>query len=163
MECRAVVFVWIFVAIIQGLIWGFVAQVVSENKGYEDGFFWGFFLGIIGIIVVACKPDNNSSYASALLSKETEEESNKRLLRDGGWECTCGRVNPSYTGTCACGKTKADAEAKKAEEKKAAEKKDKSEKELLNVQKLKSYKDLLDSGVITQEEFDKKKSELLGL
>ena len=33
----------------------------------------------------------------------------------------------------------------------------------MNVQKLKSYKDLLDSGVITQEEFDKKKSELLGL
>ena len=108
------VFVYIFVAIIQGLICGFVAQVVSENKGYEDGFFWGFLLGIIGIIVVACKPDNNSSYASALLSKETEE-------------------------------------------------KDKSEKELLNVQKLKSYKDLLDSGVITQEEFDKKKSELLDL
>ena len=156
------VFVYIFVAIIQGLICGFVAQVVSENKGYEDGFFWGFFLGIIGIIVVACKPDNNSSYASALLSKETEE-SNKRLLRDGGWECTCGRVNPSYTGTCACGKTKADAEAKKAKEKKAAEEKDKSEKELLNIQKLKSYKDLLDSGVITQEEFDKKKSELLDL
>lgn len=109
------VFVYIFVAIIQGLICGFVAQVVSENKGYEDGFFWGFFLGIIGIIVVACKPDNNSSYDSALLSKETEEE------------------------------------------------KDKSEKELLNIQKLKSYKDLLDSGVITQEEFDKKKSELLDL
>lgn len=115
MECRAVVFVYIFVAIIQGLIWGFIAQIISENKGYEDGFFWGFFLEIIGIIVVACKPDNNSSYASALLSKATEEE------------------------------------------------KDKSEKELLNIQKLKSYKDLLDSGVITQEEFDKKKSELLDL
>lgn len=57
----------------------------------------------------------NRSYASALLSKATEEE------------------------------------------------KDKSEKELLNIQKLKSYKDLLDSGVITQEEFDKKKSELLDL
>ena len=36
------VFVYIFVAIIQGLICGFVAQVVSENKGYEDGFFWCF-------------------------------------------------------------------------------------------------------------------------
>lgn len=114
MGCRAVVFVYIFVAIIQGLIWGFIAQIISENKGYEDGFFWVFFLGIIGLIVVACKPDNNSSYASALLSK-------------------------------------------------AAEEKDKSEKELLNVQKLKSYKELLDSGVITQEKFDKKKSELLDL
>ena len=29
------VFVYIFVAIIQGLICGFVAQVVSENKGYD--------------------------------------------------------------------------------------------------------------------------------
>ena len=38
------VFVYIFVAIIQGLIWGFVAQVVSENKGYEYGFFWFFSL-----------------------------------------------------------------------------------------------------------------------
>ncbi len=73
------VFVYIFVAIIQGLTWGFIAQVVSENKGYEDGFFWGFFLGIIGLIVVACKPDNNSSYDSALLSKETEEEKNKSI------------------------------------------------------------------------------------
>lgn len=79
MECRAVVFVYIFVAIIQGLIWGFIAQIIGENKGYEDGFFWGFFLGIIGLIVVACKPDNNSSYDSALLSKETEEEKNKRI------------------------------------------------------------------------------------
>ena len=30
-----------------------------------------------------------------------------------------------------------------------------------NLQKLKAYKDLLDSGVISQEEFDKKKTELL--
>lgn len=52
---------------------------------------------------------------------------------------------------------------KQKRQKKVAEEKDKSEKELLNVQKLKSYKDLLDSGVITQEEFDKKKSELLDL
>ncbi|HAI91025.1 MAG TPA: hypothetical protein DCM21_00520 [Butyrivibrio sp.] len=80
MGCRAVVFVYIFVAIIQGLIWGFIAQIISENKGYEDGFFWGFFLGIIGLIVVACKPDNNSSYDSAVLSKAAEEKELKRPL-----------------------------------------------------------------------------------
>ena len=41
-----------------------------------------FFLGIIGLIVVACKPDNNSSYASVLLSKAAEEKdkSEKELL-----------------------------------------------------------------------------------
>ena len=32
-----------------------------------------------------------------------------------------------------------------------------------NADELKKYKDLLDSGVITQEEFDEKKKQLLGL
>ena len=34
---------------------------------------------------------------------------------------------------------------------------------IINLKKLKKYKDLLDSGIIPQEEFDKKKKELLGL
>lgn len=37
-----------------------------------------------------------------------------------------------------------------------SEEKVKSDKEVENLQKLKAYKDLLDSGVISQEEFDKK-------
>ena len=32
-----------------------------------------------------------------------------------------------------------------------------------NADELKKYKDLLDSGVITQEEFDEKKKQLLGI
>ena len=39
--------------------------------------------------------------------------------------------------------------------------KEQDEQELINLQKLKTYKELLDSGVITQAEFNKKKSELL--
>ena len=36
-------------------------------------------------------------------------------------------------------------------------------KETSNADELKKYKELIDSGVITQEEFDAKKKELLGL
>ena len=35
--------------------------------------------------------------------------------------------------------------------------------ETINANELKKFKDLLDSGVITQEEFDQKKKQLLGL
>ena len=38
-----------------------------------------------------------------------------------------------------------------------------SQSETDNVKKIKEYKELLDSGIITQEEFDKKKAELLKL
>ncbi|MDE6426262.1 MAG: hypothetical protein K2K89_09040 [Ruminococcus sp.] len=44
--------------LIQALIWGFITKTILKNKGYKGGFAWGFLLGIIGVIVVACKPDN---------------------------------------------------------------------------------------------------------
>lgn len=41
-------------------IMGFVSKTISNNKGYYGGFWWGFCLGILGIIVVACKPVNTN-------------------------------------------------------------------------------------------------------
>jgi len=33
--------------------------------------------------------------------------SDRKLLEKGGWKCqSCGRINASYVGTCACGKVK---------------------------------------------------------
>ena len=29
-----------------------------------------------------------------------------KALEGGGWKCSCGRVNQSYVGTCACGQNK---------------------------------------------------------
>ena len=103
-------------------------------------------------------------------------------MQGDGWRCTCGRKNANYTGTCACGRTKdgrnpaAEARLRKMEQeealkRQAEEQNRKEETELKNAQPepnkfenlklLKEYKNLLDSGVITQEEFDKKKAELL--
>ncbi len=52
--------VYVISYFVSGIIFGFVTKTINENKGYEGGFAWGFFLGILGVIVVACKPENRS-------------------------------------------------------------------------------------------------------
>lgn len=178
-------FFWLLGIAIWGSIWGFATNAVISNRGYDENWFWwGFFFGFIAFIVACTKPQNSSSYSApaymhndppAIRVMQDEErktisrEEEKRRLTTGGWKCTCGRVNPAYTGTCACGRTQqsvraenlaqiAAREQKKVEETQAT----KDAAELINLQKLKEYKSLLDLGVITQEEFDKKKTEILG-
>ena len=43
------------------IILGIATKSINESKGYTGGFAWGFFLGIIGIIVVACKANANTT------------------------------------------------------------------------------------------------------
>jgi hypothetical protein len=140
--------------VICGSIFGYLTKRLNEKKGYEGGFWLGFILGVIGLIIVACKEEKRINFA--------EEQ---HLLATGGWKCyKCGTVNPIDKRVCRCGVAKQEhAETIKAVEEARAkeERKEESEKELHNLQKLKAYKDLLDSGAITQEEFDKKKAELL--
>lgn len=140
--------------IIWGVIWGAATQTVVYNKGYEENWFWwGFFFGFIALLVALSKPQLYSTGPlSPQLAREAEE---RRTMEAGGWKCVCGRLNPSYTGTCACGRSRqavlAAAAAGPAEEKEGAA-----------VKMIKQYKELLDSGAITQEEFEKKKREILG-
>lgn len=148
-------------------VFGFATKKVIENKGYsENWFWWGFFFWLIALIVALAKPEAHSGRTSydinSPLSRAAEEQRRKQeesnRLRIGGWRCNrCGTVNDKYTGTCSCGMIRAENDDWAANQKKEAEQKT----ELENAQKLKAYKDLLDSGVITQDEFDKKKSELL--
>ena len=154
---------WVFYLIgliVQGIIWGVATNKVIENKGYsENWFWWGFFFGFLALIVACTKPQAQSynSSSSSLFAAAAEEKmkiQQQSLLEQGGWKCNkCGNVNPSYSGTCNCGNLKASNQTKEIEDK----------RETANFQKMKSYKDLLDSGVITQEEFDAKKEQLLGL
>ena len=51
--------VWILLLIIflsYRCILGAVSWKVSYNRGRYGGFWWGFFLGVVGIIVEACRP-----------------------------------------------------------------------------------------------------------
>ena len=142
--------------IVWGIIWGFATKTVNENKGYYGGFWLGFWLGFIGLIIVATKPENRSGNGTfSLLSEAAKEKNGKSLLSSGGWKCSkCGRVNPSYAGTCGCGMSKSDNEANRQ----AAQ-----QIQISTADEIKKLKELCDSGVITQEEFDAKKKQLLGL
>lgn len=90
-----------------------------------------------------------------------------------GWNCYCGRTNASYVSTCSCGRNKSeiDGPAYKPKQvpmpaelnKPAGQKKEVLMDESAAVEAIKSYKELLDSGIITQEEFDAKKKQLMGI
>lgn len=149
------ILLYVIFVVIWGIVWGTVTNKVIDNKGYsENWFWWGFFFGFFALIVAATKPSITSS--SAVSTQSVQTNMDKKTLEAGGWKCSCGRVNPSYTGTCACGKSKLDApEAVQA-------RKEEEEKKLANLKKVREYKELLDSGVITQEEFEAKKEEILG-
>lgn len=106
--------------------------------------------------------------------------------RDDGWQCTCGQWNPSYTGTCKCGvlktsvtKYKTETARLRAEERKKERERQRRTDEIQKrrqeqeaakaqtiseqekVKLLKEYKELLDSGIISEEEFNAKKASLL--
>ncbi len=102
----------------------------------------------------------------------------QKKLPQGSWLCVCGRVNTEVTGTCVCGIKKKDARAVVIEKKrKDAElhqqvlnkkRKEIREKQFQTadpdiIDILREYRELLDSGVLTKEEFEKKKNEWLEL
>ena len=162
----------IIILIIQGLVFGFATQSIIENKGYyENWFWWGFFFGILAVLVALSKPESraydssNVDYLTGVadtFSVERDKKYTSRVIEAGGWKCHfCNRTNPSYTGTCACGKTKEDTQNfETARIQQLNEIKQKTNKED-SLDKLKKLKELLVMGALTQEEFDLKKKELL--
>lgn len=142
--------IYFLVLAIRGCIFGVATQRIIDNRGFEENWFWwGFFFGISAMLVAISKPQR---YVPQVLCSEPKDEG---ILKQGGWKCTCGRVNPSYTGTCACGKRKDEVANLKQTHKKTDEDS--------KFDEIKKYKELFDSGIITEEEFNKKKIELLRL
>ena len=176
-------FVDLIIAIIHGLIFGFVTKSVIEDKGYDDNWFWwGFFFGLIALIVACAKPRNiDYSYfysrssqltytgyqpsLSSNLGDAAAKVHNEQLLANGGWKCSCGEVQASYVSSCSCGKSKS--EVKAVEFKKKQEEEEKKQAEIMDehgkVSAIREYKELMDAGIISQEEFEANKKQLLGL
>lgn len=118
-------------------------------------------------------PSSLSNYSNQLIATQQHKE--------GYWKCLCGQMNPPHTTGCSCGLSVSEInKKKKQQEKEETERKEFIQKatqkaeiekkvvenitaERNNIALLKEYKELLDSGIITQEEFDKKKHELLKL
>jgi len=140
------------IGLLISFVFGCITLSINENKGYEGGFAWGFWLGIIGIIVVACKP----TYVPAEMY--SSEKASGGLGR-GSWKCSCGRYNANDISSCICGRSKDDLLQGQEEQQKAIP--SGNTEVLKKVEALKKYKELLDQEVITQEEFDVLKKTIL--
>ncbi len=166
------VVIYLIVILILSCIWGLATYTINSNKGYyNNGFWWGFFLGIFGLLVVLCKPESHGYYYSP--NKEPERKNRlqpvtgPQTVPAGGWKCSCGRAHAAYVSSCPCGITKADILVPGIKKEPVAvsvsDTKDtpviESEEQIIAI--IKEYKNLLDSGAITQEEFDRKKNQLL--
>ena len=175
-----VLIVGICIYVLTGIFWGSLAQSTSEDKGYhENCFWWGFFFNLIGYIIVCSKPDNKSTYANGENLLNSNSGPYRGIGRhddsDSYWECKkCKRKNAIYVGTCGCGNTKqnnssSDFKSNEQTQELAGTNNTRSnsvsgeiidkEKEIINI--LKQYKELVDSGAITEEEFQAKKKSLL--
>ena len=159
-------FIGIVSVIIHGLIFGFATQSVIDNKGYyENWFWWGFFFGLIPFVIACAKPQNirHSPYQGGGLYQSADDLYKKQLLNEGGWKCTCGKVQASYVSSCSCGKSKQEVLFPKTSKKQDEPKPSAIANEISNAAAIREYKELMDAGIITPEEFDAKKKQLLGL
>ncbi len=167
---RDYVLIYLISYIITACIFGVICKHINESKGYYGGFAWGF-LCVIGVIVVACKSDHPAKMASyyqqsEALSKLTSISTNRKSTDGDNWICIkCGRSVPSYSAGCFCGMKREESQRLRIAKAVNREKEEKQEKdqraELNNIELLVKYKELLDMGVITTEEFEQKKAMLL--
>ena len=176
----------ILIVLVLGLICGLICVRVAKNRGMNGGFWWGFFLGVIGIIVVALRPNDQKQQSSAeAVEEETEVEIPKKVYR---FVCAnCGKKSTGWYEACPnCGASNTmerlktdevvidEAAAAMIEAKKKENAEKKATAETLKAQNVRNadsafsvadeitkLKELADSGVITQEQFDAKKKQLL--
>lgn len=157
--------------IVWGIIWGAATSIVIKNKNYNDSetwFWWGFLFGFIALLVAIAKPEyrshttysNQPSHLTPYLQNTNNYQSNSPT---NSWYCSkCGKTNYAYVGTCACGNTKRAITTKSNTSAKVTTT-TKTTSTNNSAEDLLMYKKLLDAGAITQEEYDAKKKQLLGL
>ena len=175
-DARSSLVVKVFCVVIASCICGLITWKITSNKGYAGGFGWGFFLNVIGIIIVACKEDAPVYTPPAKTPAGSPPPSyTTGTSAPDGWKCSCGRYNARYMSTCSCGMNKSQLHVAfqpkqtaptatvvtpvQSQPKAAVEHSAKNEMETIAA--LKEYKALLDANIITQEEFDAKKAQLM--
>lgn len=165
------------ISIVVSVVLGCVTVSIRHNKGYYGNkwFWFGFFCGIPAIIVACAIPsyyDNGETVtpgglASTMGEKAFKEPgisvfSNdayiKQTISGGGWQCTCGRAHPAYVSTCTCGLNKRQNTC--TDDGYAARAAERAEKERALTSELRKYRVMLDSDVITQEEYNERVKEL---
>lgn len=159
------------------LICGAISKSIADKRRIAGGFWWGFFLLVIGIIVVALMPVdkarqeeylNNTEHIfycphckktfSGISVKENDKCLNcnsllieTSILRDD-WQNYSDDKKEQLKKAFAEGQYSRNATSVNL-----------PSSIVVGADEIKKYKELLDSGIITQEEFDAKKKQLLGL
>jgi hypothetical protein len=163
------------VSLIFSLIMGFATASVRESKGYGRSWFWlGFFFGLIPLIVACAIPAsqysefydpgelNRSIASNAPAEPErsplADDDYVEKVVADGGWQCACGRGNPAYVSTCSCGMSKRQNDPAGSDYAVVAAKREEKQQTLAS--EFRKYKMMLDSQVISQEEYETKIKEL---
>ncbi len=71
--------IYVAIIIVLHIVLGIASRSINQSKGYEGGFAWGFWLGIIGIIVVACKANKNTQvYEPNISTLNTVSDTNTK-------------------------------------------------------------------------------------
>ena len=65
---------YVIVYLVSGIICGFICSAIASSRNMEGGFWWGFWLGIIGIIIVAVRPNESSTEDSNNTITDTYKE-----------------------------------------------------------------------------------------
>ena len=91
-----------------------VLNYALETGKKNPGTIWiisGVIAIVIGVVLLEDGLIRSKKLRKSIPAEQAEkqrEAAEKSMLANGGWKCTCGRVNPGYTGTCACGVRKQD-------------------------------------------------------
>lgn len=163
------------VSLIVSLIFGFATASVRESKGYGRNWFWlGFFFGLVPLIVACAIPARQyyEPYAPGGLNRSmasnapaepgrslfADDDYVEKTVADGGWQCSCGRANPAYVSTCSCGMGKRQNDPAGSDYAVVAAKREAKQQALAS--EFRKYKMMLDSQVISQEEYEARIKEL---
>ena len=167
--------------LIFNIICGAISEKINREKGYDGGFAWGFLLCILGIVVTAVRP-----YRQYIKTRNNTVSEVPHIF----WCTGCGSTfssNDSRHTECPTCKCKLKETTIPAEDWRRLQEEEKLQlkREFANGKHIKSslyndnnkektdsssfskadeirkFKDLLDEGAITEEEYEKAKTKLL--
>ena len=167
--------------LIFNIICGAISEKINREKGYDGGFAWGFLLCILGIVVTAVRP-----YRQYIKTRNNTVSEVPHIFWCAGCGSTFSSSNSKHTEcpTCKCTLKETTILAEdwrrlSSEEKLQLKrefangkhiksslyndnKKEKTDSSSFSkADEIRKFKDLLDEGAITEEEYEKAKTKLL--
>ena len=106
----------LIIRLIVSVVCGFISLHIATKKNIGGGIWfvwgflfellWGLIFGALPIIMLSIYPRNYTDEERVKLVAKAENQVYKEEIKKTGWRCSCGNLNPTYTGTCSCGKRK---------------------------------------------------------